>query len=259
MNLIKEASAHIPEHDLYRQGDLVYNESYFTDKFAEIEQICVDSAKGKNLHQKRSAASDLKTAREGFTANTTYRIQTPAQTKSPKKLFSTAGMMSKRPLTSGRVLRQPVYAQQQRQRLEIQTQALVQPLYSLPHRNSPTAGSTFTIDQRTNNAVAQAQYHNSRVYRNSGSEVLLSPASFSAQTAAYYLPPTPVSAGSATSAGFVLSPAVTPASAESAAGSSTAVRHNDTAPVSAPDTGEEPSTLSCGLCEKRFPRRCDLT
>lgn len=164
-----------------------------------------------------------------------------------------------RPPTSARVLRQPVHAQQQRQQLEIHRQALVQPLYHLPHGNFPTAGSTFTIDQHTNNAVAQAQYHNSRVYRNSGSEALLSSASLSAQTAACYLPLTPVSTGSATPAGFALSPAVTPAFAASAAGSPTSVRGNGTSPVSVPDTGEEPSTLGCGLCEKRFPRRCDLT
>lgn len=65
MNLIKEASARIPEHDLYRQGDIVYSESYFTDKFAEIEQIRAGSARGKELHQKRSVVLDLGTAQEG--------------------------------------------------------------------------------------------------------------------------------------------------------------------------------------------------
>lgn len=251
MNRIREAASRIPERDLYRREDLVYGESYFTDKFAEIEQICVDSA-----NQKRLAAPDLGLIREEPTANTACRNQTPVQTGSTKRrLFNTAAaateMLSKgpmiaagarRPMTGSR---EPFHAQQ-RQRLEIQTQSLVQPLYCLPQENLATPGSTFTVDQRTNNAVAQAQYHNARVYRNAGSGVLLSSASFGTQAAAYHLPPTPVSAGTVTSTGFVL-----PAAARQ--------QKDSSVPASAPDVKDEPSALGCGLCGKRFQRRCDLT
>lgn len=259
MNLIREAAGRIPERDLYRREDLVYDESYFTDKFAEIEQICVDST-----YQKRLAAPDLGLAREEPTANTACRNQTPVHTGSTKRrLFTTAAatteMLSKgsmitvgahRPMTGSRQL----FHAQQRQRLEIQTQSLVQPLYCLPQENLAAAGSTFTVDQRTNNAVTQAQYHNARVYRNAGSGILQSSASFATQTAAYHLPPTPVSAGTVMSTGFA-----PPAAGRQQNDTSVPAPASVSISASAPNAKDELSALGCGLCEKRFQRRCDLT
>lgn len=280
MTLVRSAAARIHECDLYKREDLVYGESYFTDKFAEIAQICVDSektaaVKSGNSHKKRFAESHLKIAREELIANVASRTRTQAgatlqsQNRNLLSPITKRSMITRRATGSSsqsastRVLEEqqkrafikpPVQAQQ-RQHLEIQTQSLVQPLF-YPQENLPVMGSSFTIDQRTNNAVAQAQYHNYRVYRNGGSEVLPSSAPFSVQAAVYHLPPTPVSAGTAKSAGFVLPPAVTPASAANFADSAAA---KGPASVSVPGAEDGQSRLICSQCDKKFPRRCDLT
>lgn len=277
MILIQNAAAQIHECDLYKREDLVYGKSYFTDKFAEIEQICVDSemttVRSENSHKERFVGLRLETAREALVANmaTRNRMQTEMllQSRQRKRLSPTAkrSMITHRVagssslLASARALDEqhkqtfikPAVQSQQKQHLEIQTQSLVQPLFCPPQENSPTVGSSFTVDQRTNNAVAQAQYHNARVYRNGGSGVLRSSVPFSVQAAAYYLPPTPVSAGSATPTSFVLPPVGTSAPVASATNSTVTRRR---CPVS---TNDEPSALTCTQCEKRFPRRCDLT
>lgn len=279
MILIRHAAARIHECDLYKREDLVYGEGYFTDKFAEIEQFCIDSkmatVKSEDSHKKRFAKLHLKTARGVLVANMTTRSGMQAemvlQSQKRKNLSLIAKMStitrratgSSSPLASARVLDEqhkrafikPAVQSQQRQHLEIQT--LVQPLLCPPQENSPTAGSSFTVDQRTNNAVAQAQYHNTKVYRNGISEVLRSSAPFSVQ-GAYSLPPTPVSAGSAMPISFVLPPVGISASVENAT-NSTATRRRGPVPVFTPSTNDEPSALICTQCEKRFPRRCDLT
>lgn len=290
MTLIRNAAARIRECDLYKRDDLVYGKSYFTDKFAEIEQICADSvgtiAGSEVLHEnkkKRSAALYLKNARERLIADMACRNRTPTQKgqagmAQKRKILETVDMLSpttKRPmitrdagalsspLVAARTLEEqpkrafiklPIQVQQ-KQQLEIQTQCLVQPLYC-PQGDFPVVGSSFTIDQRTNNATAQAQYHNSQIYHNTGSGVLLPSAPFSVQ-AGYYLLPTPVSAGSAASASFVL-PVGTPSPAAGATGL-TIVGQKSPVSVSTPNTKDEVSTFMCELCEKRFPRPCDLT
>lgn len=282
MTLVQNAAARIHECDLYKREDLVYGESYFTDKFAEIEQICVGSettaVKSEDSHKKRFAKLHLGIARGTLVANMATRSRMQAEMllqsqqrkrQSPiakRSMITHRATGSSSPLASARALDEqhkrafikPAVQSQQKQHLEIQTQSLVQPLFYPPQENSPTVGSSFTIDQRTNNAVAQAQYHNAQVYRNGCSGVLRSSAPFSVQAAAYHLPPTPVSAGSVTPTGFVFSPVGISASVANAT-NSTATKRKGPVPVSTPSTNDELSVLSCTKCEKRFPRRCDLT
>lgn len=304
---IQQAAARIPECDLRRSYDPVYDTSYFTDKFHEVKQVCAENEKRmaenamnwEDMHgeQKQRFAAFLQNAREKLITNMMCRDEAPMQQGKAEIAQQSQHRPQKRRLSSSRDTLPPTAKRsmitsvsadllagaptsdrqqhwpftkptaQQKQQLGIQTQLWNSPNpYSHPQpylqqQNIPVTSSSFMFDQMTGNVVTQIQSHNHHTYRDVGSEIIPSLATlpFAAPigmvSGRVYQPPTPVSAISVPSTGLV---SRTPTSTTRIAGS-TASRSKGPGPLSTPTTKEDASTFPCELCDKRFPRPCDLT
>lgn len=238
----------------------------------------------------RFASLYLRDSREGLAADIIYRNITQkgeiAMTQQPQQkpqkrrysgtgdrllptakrsMIGSAGPSSAANPFDGRQKRR--LAAQQKQQLEIQTQPLnglntynhPQPYHQ---QDFPTVNSSFTCDQSTGKAVAQVQSHEFQAFHDGFSEMLPPPVTpFSISTnmmgnRGFYPPPTPISAVSATSSSSIVSPAGTHSFAKSNSGSATKSKGIIPGFTS---NKEETLTYPCELCDKRFPRPCDLT